>query len=128
MHSERARKALLDIRDSIIFAREWSDGRSLTEFAADRMAFYAVTRCLEIISEASRRLPSDIKRRHPHIAWRDMRDAGNIYRHDYDGVQERLVLETVRRALPDLEAVVRSELVVEAPCPTALKSRDENDP
>jgi uncharacterized protein with HEPN domain len=65
------------------------------------MVFYAVTRCLEIISEASRRLPPDLKHRHPVIAWRDMRDAGNIYRRDYDGVHEKIVLVTVRRSFPD---------------------------
>lgn len=77
---------------------------------ADRQRFYAVTRCLEIISEASRRLPADLTQRHPHIAWRDIRDAGNIYRHDYDGVQERVVLETIRRSLPELLAAIEAEL------------------
>ena len=79
-------------------------------FAANRVVFYAVTRCLEIISEASRRLPNELKQRNPHIAWRDIGAAGNIYRHDYDGVQERIVLDTVRRSLPDLEDVVLREL------------------
>lgn len=79
-------------------------------FVEERAKFYAVTRCLEIISEASRRLPADLRHRHPHIAWRDMGAAGNIYRHDYDGVQERIVFQTVRIALPELEAVVREEL------------------
>jgi hypothetical protein len=45
-----------------------------------------VTRCLEIISEASRRLPEAMKARHPSIAWSDMAGAGNVYRHDYDDV------------------------------------------
>jgi uncharacterized protein with HEPN domain len=74
------------------------------------VVFYAVTRCLEIISEASRRLPPDMRQRHPKIAWRDIRDAGNIYRHDYDGVQERIIFETIRRSLSELLAVVEKEL------------------
>jgi uncharacterized protein with HEPN domain len=53
----------------------------LADFAQDRMRFHAVTRYLEIISEASRRLPVDLRHRHPHSPWRDIRDAGNIYRH-----------------------------------------------
>jgi uncharacterized protein with HEPN domain len=110
MLSDRARKALLDIRDNILFAQQWSAGLSLDAFAADRVRFYAVTRCLEIISEASRRLPAEIAQRHPQIAWRDIRDAGNIYRHDYDGVQERIVLETVRRSLPELLEAIEKEL------------------
>jgi len=110
MLSERARQALLDIKDNIAFARSWTDGRSLAQFAEDRRSFYAVTRCLEIISEASRRLPPELRQRHKEIPWRDIAGAGNVYRHAYDGVQERIVLETVRRALSDLDAVVDTEL------------------
>jgi uncharacterized protein with HEPN domain len=39
-----------------------------------------------------------------------MRDAGNIYRHDYDGVQERIILETIRTSLPVLLMAVQEEL------------------
>jgi uncharacterized protein with HEPN domain len=110
MLSDRGRKALLDIADHIVLARSWSAHLSLAAFTDNRVVFYAVTRCLEIISEASRRLPPELRHRHPHIAWRDIGGAGNIYRHDYDGVQERIVLETVRRALPELETAVALEL------------------
>ncbi|HEY0524017.1 MAG TPA: HepT-like ribonuclease domain-containing protein [Stellaceae bacterium] len=51
-------------------------------FVADLRTVYAVTRCLEIISEALRRLPDDLKARHPQIPWRDIAGAGNVYRHD----------------------------------------------
>lgn len=110
MLSERAQKALLDVRENILLAETWTEGLTLPQFAADRMVFYAVTRCLEIISEASRRLPPDLKRRHPDIEWRGMRDAGNIYRHDYDGVQEHIILRTVREALPPLLVAVQIEI------------------
>jgi uncharacterized protein with HEPN domain len=63
---------------------------------------YAVTRCLEIISEASRRLPDDLKARHPAIGWKQMAGAGNVYRHDYEDVAAEFVWETVQRALPPL--------------------------
>jgi hypothetical protein len=41
-----------------------------------------VIRCLEIISEASRRLPEALKDRHPSMPWNEMAGAGNIYRQD----------------------------------------------
>ena len=110
MPSERTRQALLDSKDNIIFARKWTERLSPSQFAENRVVFYAVTRCLEIISEATRRLPPELRNRRPDIPWRDIADAGNIYRHAYDGVQERIVLETVRAALPDLELVVDQEL------------------
>ena len=71
---------------------------------------YAVTRCLEIISEASRRLPNDLKTRHPAIGWKQMAGAGNIYRHDYEDVAAEFVWETVERALPPLRAAIEAEL------------------
>ena len=111
MPSERARKALFDIRENILLAETWTADLSLAQFADNRVVFYAVTRCLEIISEASRRLPPELRRRHPDIEWRNMRDAGNIYRHDYDGVREHITLRTVREALPPLLAAVQIELL-----------------
>lgn len=110
MRSERQLKALLDIQDNIVLAQTWSADMSLTAYTENRIVFYAVTRCLEIISEASRRLPTELRKRHANIPWRDIGDAGNIYRHAYDGVQERIVLETVRRSLPEFLAVVAAEL------------------
>ncbi|MEF3366401.1 HepT-like ribonuclease domain-containing protein [Methylocystis sp. 9N] len=60
-------------------------------FATDRRAFYAVTRALEIISEAARRLPQDLRDRHPHLPWRAIMGAGNVYRRDYDNIAEEFV-------------------------------------
>jgi len=71
---------------------------------------YAVTRCLEIISEASRRLPEQLKARHPAIGWKQMAGAENVYRHDYEDVAAEFVWETVVRALPPLRNVIESEL------------------
>jgi uncharacterized protein with HEPN domain len=69
-----------------------------------------VTRCLEIISEASRRLPDDLKARHPSIAWKEMAGAGNVYRHDYEQVDAEEVWVTVQDHLPPLRVVVEHEI------------------
>jgi uncharacterized protein with HEPN domain len=79
------------------------------EFRGDLRTVYAVTRCLEIISEASRRLPDELKARHPSIAWKNMAAAGNVYRHDYEDVAAKLVWETVQLALPPLRDVIAWE-------------------
>jgi uncharacterized protein with HEPN domain len=62
------------------------------------MRVYAVTRCLEIISEASRRLSDALKQRHPEIARRQMAGAGNIYRHNYEDVAAQRAWDTVQVA------------------------------
>ena len=86
------------------------DGLAFEAFAKDRRTLYAVTRCLEIISEASRRLPTDLKERHPNIQWSKVAGAGSIYRHDYEDVDERIVWLTVKDALAPLRRAVLLEL------------------
>jgi uncharacterized protein with HEPN domain len=88
----------------------FTSGHSFETFRDDVMRIYAVTRCLEIISEASRRLSDALKARHPAILWREMAGAGNIYRHDYEDVAATRVWDTVQRALPPLRALVAREL------------------
>ena len=101
---------LIDIRDNIVLARQWSDGLTIAELSNDKLRFYAVTRALEIISEASRGLDTDVKHRHPELPWADIAGAGNVYRHDYEEIADRLIWETVNADLPPLLAVVEFEI------------------
>ena len=91
-------------------SQEWSAGHSRDSFAADIQLVYAVTRCLEIVSEASRRLPQAMRDRHPELPWRAIMDVGNFYRHAYDNVSEDLVWRTVRERLPALVTAVEAEI------------------
>ena len=85
-------------------------GLDLESFLADLKSFYAATRCLEIISEASRRLSRAFKERFPGIPWKDVAGSGNIYRHNYEDVLERRVWRTIHEALPPLQALIDAEL------------------
>jgi uncharacterized protein with HEPN domain len=107
MPSRSAQSALLDIRDNIVLAREFAAGLSLAEFKASRLRLYAVTRALEIVSEAARRLPDDVRSRHPALPWRAIMGVGNVYRHDYDNVAEDFGWRTIQHSLePLLEAII----------------------
>jgi uncharacterized protein with HEPN domain len=66
-------------------------GRGFEVYAADRPSRRAVERCIEIISEASRRLPPDLKTRHPLIPWSKIAGIGNVLRHDYDAVNDATI-------------------------------------
>jgi len=100
-----------DIQHHIAMAEGFVSGIGYDSFKDDNLRLYAVTRCLEIISEASRRLPDEVKTRHPSIAWPEMAAAGNIYRHEYEDVAARRVWRTLTISLPPLRAVVEAELV-----------------
>jgi len=110
MSSDALRVALHDIRDNIHLARAFVADLDLTGFATSRLHFYAAARALEIISEASRRLPDELRLKHPHLPWRAIRDAGNFYRHQYDSVLESYVWATIHDDLPPLLAAVEQEL------------------
>jgi uncharacterized protein with HEPN domain len=110
MPSDRARGALLDIRENILLAQEFLGSLTPENFAADTRTRYAVVRCLEIVSEASRNVDPAILARHPGIAWREIAAAGNVYRHAYRSVRDDLVWSTVRIALPELLSVVEAAL------------------
>jgi len=106
----KLRAALEDIRENILIARQTVQGLTFDQFENSRIYFYAATRCLEIISEASRRLPQSFRERHPSIPWEAMRDAGNFYRHQYGNVSETRVWRTIHDSLPALLTIVETEL------------------
>lgn len=110
MLSDADRDALEDIRDNIARAMRFVHGFDLDAFLADDKTFYAVTRCLEIISEASRRLSPAFKERRPEIPWKEVAGSGSIYRHNYENVQELRIWKTIHEALPPLRVVVDAEL------------------
>jgi uncharacterized protein with HEPN domain len=99
-----------DILRNIVLAQSFVGKLDRAAFCADTLRVYGVTRCLEIISEASRRLPDDLKARHLSIAWKEMAGAGSVYRHDYEEVDADEVWVTVQDHLPPLRSVVEEEL------------------
>ncbi len=90
MPSKNPAQRLADIIENIDAIHTFTAELELPAFRADRKTVYAVVRALEIISEASRRLPVELLRRHPAIDWAAVAAAGNLYRHEYDAVDEAL--------------------------------------
>jgi uncharacterized protein with HEPN domain len=87
----------------VLFARSSAD-----DFAKDRYRRVAVERFFEIISEASRHIPDDLKARHAEINWRRMADLGNRLRHAYHLVDAELLWLIAQRDLPPLKAFIES--------------------
>lgn len=81
MKDRSARLALEQIRDTIGLLESYLAGKSKDDYARDPMLRHAVERCIEIVSEASRRLPDELKARHPEVPWSKVAGIGNILRH-----------------------------------------------
>jgi uncharacterized protein with HEPN domain len=101
-----ARPALQAILQSIQRIDEAMTGKSLGSYATDWQLKYAVERAIEIISEASRRLPAHLRDRHPEVEWKQVLGIGNVLRHDYDEIVDEIVFAAVRKRLPDLKAAI----------------------
>ncbi len=102
---------LHEIRDAIGLAREAADVASgFDRFARSRIYRAAVERAIEVISEAVRHLPDETLTAHPDIPWAQIKAIGNKLRHEYHGVEPKIVWDVVVHDLDALERMIEAEL------------------
>jgi uncharacterized protein with HEPN domain len=104
---------LTDIVEAAEIIRNEMVEVTLDAFETDRRKRWLVERGVEIISEASRHLPGEMKTRHPEIPRPKVAGIGNVLRHDYQDVAHDVLWHVVRDNLPPLEKVCRDELAAE---------------
>lgn len=96
MKSMRSYKLYLqDIIDSMQKILTYTEGMDDEEFAENSLVFDAVIRNFEIIGEAAKNIPDDIKSQYPDIPWSDMVGMRNILIHGYFGVDDSIVWNTI---------------------------------
>ena len=110
MSAKKSLLALTDIRDAISRIERYTKGKDLADFRMDELVHDAVERCIEIISEASRRIPDELKEKHPEIPWHNVANIGNVLRHRYNSVSIPMLWEVVQQHLPPLKRAVRAML------------------
>jgi len=101
---------LADIVEAIELIEDEVGGVSMAAFAGDKRKRWLVERGLEIISEASRRLPDELKARHPTVPWRKVAGIGNVLRHEYEHLAYDVLWRVVADELPAPGAICRAEL------------------
>lgn len=110
MPSRDPKLRLQDIAENIALARGFLGDLDVEGLRSDVRTLYAVIRSLEIISEASRHLPSEMTDKFPMVPWPKIAGAGNIFRHEYQVTKVDVIWETVKVGLDDLELAVAREL------------------
>lgn len=101
---------LTDIVEAIGHIQAEMAGVALDVFEGDWRRRWLIERGIEIISEASRRLPDEMKARHPAIPWRQVADIGNVLRHEYQRVAPDVLWRLVQDDLAPLDQACRAEL------------------
>ncbi len=79
-------------------------------FQSDDKTVSAVVRKLEIIGEAAKGVPDEVKRNHPDIPWREMAGMRDKLIHFYFGVDYPLVWKTIKQRLPRIKAAIQTIL------------------
>jgi uncharacterized protein with HEPN domain len=106
MKKTSIRSRLNDILRAIDGASETIGGVDFETFKSTFYMSRTAERCVEIVSEATKHIPDDLKSQHPEIAWSQIAGIGNVLRHDYDRVDPKIIWEVASKHFPQLRAVV----------------------
>ena len=109
------RAEFLDYIDDILDAMDKAEilltDVTYDEFVGDFRIHYAVVRALEIIGEATKRLPTSLRDEYPKIPWRGMAGMRDRIIHGYDMVDYEIVWNTVKDVIPRIRPLLQQILV-----------------
>jgi uncharacterized protein with HEPN domain len=101
---------LQDILEAIAEIDAMLAGMRLEQFSSDNVRRMATERYLEIVCEAARNLPDQVKQATSDIDWRKMNDFANLLRHAYHATNVEVVWDIIQHHLPALKAFVELQI------------------
>ena len=111
--SESFKIYLNDISECVEKIERYKGNRVKGEFLKDSMAVDAVIRNLEIIGEAVKRLPSEVRKKHNKIEWKKIAGLRDVLIHEYSGIDKDILWEVISIKIPILKdslKEIKSEL------------------
>ena len=92
-----------DIIDSIKETEEFTKELSFDDFKQDKKTVNAVIRSLEIMGEAAKKIPDDLRRKYSKIPWKEMAGIRDKLIHEYHGVDLEIIWKVVKEELPPVK-------------------------
>jgi uncharacterized protein with HEPN domain len=96
-----------DILEAIGNIEEDTNGISFEEFVADRRRRDAVIRNFQVIGEAIKNLPSDLRERYPDTDWKKIAGFRDVLIHVYYGIKHTILWDNATNKLPDLKKEIQ---------------------
>jgi uncharacterized protein with HEPN domain len=110
MSKRDLRLYLKDILDAIKAIENFVEGMDFESFQSDDKTSSAVIRKFEIIGEAARNIPQDIRQDYPNIPWKEMVGFRDKLIHFYFGIKYEIVWDTIKSRLPELKMEIQKVL------------------
>lgn len=101
---------LKDILAAIDSIEGFVEGMDLETFQVDDKTASAVIRKLEVIGEAVKRIPEEMRREHSHLPWKEMAGMRDKLIHFYFGIDYLLVWRTIKERLPQVKQEIQKIL------------------
>ena len=104
---------LKHIADECTYLLSVSNGLSKDAFLDDETLKRAVVRSLEIVGEATKKIPADFKVKWSSIQWKNMAGMRDRLIHDYIGVNYSIIWDVLVNKIPELNAQIQQVLSAE---------------
>jgi len=92
-----------DIKECIAQIEEFVGNMTLEKFKADEKTSSAVVRKIEIIAEATKNVPREIRQKYKELPWSDMARMRDKIIHSYFVVDYEVVWKTIKERLPEIK-------------------------
>jgi len=97
---------LNDIKNAIISIESFVEGMNFEQFINDDKTSSAVIRKFEIIGEATKNIPENIREKYSQIPWKEIAGMRDKLIHAYSEVDLKLVWMTIKQRIPELKTII----------------------